>query len=98
MAVDEFEAIGLPIARGHEFDDAVRRMARETRRLLERLPTAEVLLQIIDELKPKSVSPDPIDDLSDGGCAQNANHAAPVAFRAFGMIIGHCANENGNNI
>jgi hypothetical protein len=38
---------------------------------------------MIDESKAESVSPNPIDDLSDGGSAQKANHAVPVVLQCL---------------
>ena len=79
VSVDKVKAMNPIAMQAADKEDAVLvSVTRETRRFLERLPAAEVSLQIIDESKAESVSPNPIDDLSDGGSAQKANHAAPV--------------------
>lgn len=58
MAVHIFEAIDLAVRCRHQLDDAVARMARHARCLIEQLPAAEIRLDIVGKLLQDRLDPD----------------------------------------
>ena len=75
MTVDEFKGESLAVARRHQFDDAARRMARVTWRLLERVPAHKITTQIVDEPQPKASRAHFSNDAGDISRAEKRHHA-----------------------
>jgi hypothetical protein len=74
MAVDVFKGVELTVAGRHQFDDALGRMARNPRRLLERGPAAKVRVDVFDQLAQGPLDPTRIQPSDDIPNAHKRHH------------------------
>ena len=86
VPVHVLESVGLVITGGHEFDNAVGRMAGDARRLIEPRPASEVLFHVVDQVfddRFRALGSDPTDHVA---YIDKARHLRSLLVRAVHVL------------